>query len=242
MVKIMGIVNLTPDSFWEPSRTTADRAEEVISRMLDEGADIIDVGAASSRPGAPDVDVEEEWNRLRPALPALRDIPFSLDTNRAEIVRRMYDSVGSFTVNDISAGEDDPEMLPLVAELGLSYIAMHKRGNPRTMDFKCDYPDGVVAELLEYFRKFGDKASELGIRDWILDPGFGFAKTAEQNRELLAHLKDFSVFGRPVLVGIADKRFTEGNTEKYHRIAISNGADILRVHDVTAAIRLLPRI
>lgn len=235
MLKIMGIMNLTPDSFWEASRTTAAKAGEVMDRMIADGADIIDIGAVSSRPGAAEVCLEDEWNRLKPVLPLLDDIPFSIDTFRSEIVRRVYDAAGPFIVNDISAGEDDQGMLNTVASLGLTYVAMHKRGNPRTMDAMCDYPDGVVAELLRYFRDFETKASAAGISDWILDPGFGFAKTAEQNIELLDHLNDFSVFGRPLLVGIADKRFTGGDTEKYHRIAVRNGADILRVHNVAAA-------
>lgn len=235
MLKIMGILNLTPDSFWEASRISADMAGVTMKRMIEDGADIIDIGAVSMRPGADDVSVEEEWNRLRPVLPLLRDIPFSLDTCRSEIVRRVYDSAGPFIVNDISAGEDDPDMLRVVASLGLAYVAMHKRGNPRTMDSMCEYPDGVVSEVLGYFRKFEERASDAGVDEWILDPGFGFAKTTGQNLELLDHLGDFSVFGRPVLVGIADKRFTGGDTERYHRIAVRNGADILRVHDVAAA-------
>lgn len=235
MLKIMGIMNLTPDSFLEESRASAGTAGKVMERMIADGADIIDIGAVSSRPGAAEVSLEDEWNRLKPVIPLLGDFPFSIDTCRSEIVRRVHDSAGPFVVNDISAGEDDPEMLHTVAALGLTYVAMHKRGNPRTMDAMCDYPGGVVEELLQYFRNFEAKASAAGIRDWILDPGFGFAKTAEQNIELLDHLRDFSVFGRPLLVGIADKRFTGGDTEKYHRIAVRNGADILRVHNVAAA-------
>lgn len=241
MTEIMGIVNLTPDSFWAASRVGPAEAGGRICGMLDEGADILDIGAVSTRSGAADVGVEEEWSRLRPVLPLLRGVRFSVDTVRAEIVRRVHAEAGPFIVNDISAGEDDPEMLPEVARLGLAYVAMHKRGNPRTMDALCDYPDGVVTEVLRYFREFSSRAEILGIRDWVLDPGFGFAKTEEQNIELLEHLREFSVFGRPILVGIADKRFTLGDTEKYHRIALRNGADILRVHDVAAARRLLLR-
>lgn len=239
MAAIMGIINLTPDSFFPDSRCSVQDAAARIARMLDDGADIIDIGAVSTRPGAGDVGTEEEWRRLSPVLPMLEGVRFSVDTTSAEIVRRVFREAGPFIVNDISAGEDDPEMLPAVAGLGLEYVAMHKRGNPRTMDSLCSYPRGVVAELAGYFRNFADRAEALGIRNWVLDPGFGFAKTEEQNLELLERLGEFKTLGRPILVGIADKRFTHGDTEKYHRIALRNGADILRVHDVAAAKKLV---
>ena len=239
MAAIMGIINLTPDSFFPDSRCSVQDAAARIARMLDDGADIIDIGAVSTRPGAGDVGTEEEWRRLSPVLPMLEGVRFSVDTTSAEIVRRVFREAGPFIVNDISAGEDDPEMLPAVAGLGLEYVAMHKRGNPRTMDSLCSYPRGVVAELAGYFQNFADRAEALGIRNWVLDPGFGFAKTEEQNLELLERLGEFKAFGRPILVGIADKRFTHGETEKYHRIALRNGADILRVHDVAAAKKLV---
>lgn len=239
MTEIMGIINLTPDSFFPDSRCSVQDAAARIARMLDDGADIIDIGAVSTRPGAGDVGTEEEWRRLSPVLPMLEGVRFSVDTTSAEIVRRVFREAGPFIVNDISAGWDDPEMLPAVAGLGLEYVAMHKRGNPRTMDSLCSYPRGVVAELAGYFQNFADRAEALGIRNWVLDPGFGFAKTEEQNLELLERLGEFKAFGRPILVGIADKRFTHGETEKYHRIALRNGADILRVHDVAAAKKLV---
>lgn len=239
MTEIMGIINLTPDSFFPDSRCSVQDAAARIARMLDDGADIIDIGAVSTRPGAGDVGTEEEWRRLSPVLPMLEGVRFSVDTTSAEIVRRVFREAGPFIVNDISAGEDDPEMLPAVAGLGLEYVAMHKRGNPQTMDSLCSYPRGVVAELAGYFQNFADRAEALGIRNWVLDPGFGFAKTEEQNLELLERLGEFKTLGRPILVGIADKRFTHGDTEKYHRIALQNGADILRVHDVAAAKKLV---
>ena len=165
----------------------------------------------------------------------------SVDTTSAEIVRRVYGRIGRFIVNDISAGEDDPQMLPTVAELGLPYIAMHKRGNPRSMDSLTDYPQGVVAAVDGYFRDFAARAEELGISEWILDPGFGFAKSAEQNWELLENLSAFRHFGRPILVGVADKRFTRTanpfateasatGSEYAERLAGERGADILRIH------------
>ena len=234
----MAIVNLTPDSFFAPSRVRAGQAQERVRALLEAGADIIDLGAVSTRPGAADVSLREEWRRLGPVVRAWNaSMPFSVDTTRAEIVRRVYDCAGPFWVNDISAGEDDPEMLETVGRLGLPYIAMHKRGNPRTMDARCDYPDGVMAELTAYFTEFARKAEENGIRDWILDPGLGFAKTAEQNWEILERLEELRAFGRPLLIGAADKRFTGGDTEKAHRLALSHGADILRVHDVRTAVQ-----
>lgn len=239
MTSIMGIVNLTPDSFFESSRAaSSEDALRRIRRMVSEGAQIIDLGAVSTRPGAADVDLEEEWKRLEPVLEAIaasEDMPrISIDTTRAEIVRRAYQVIGDFIVNDISAGEDDPMMLPTVAELGLSYVAMHKRGNPRTMDSLIEYDD-VVEDVLQYFRDFAVKADALGIKDWIVDPGFGFAKNKEQNLQLMAGLSRFKEFGRPLLIGIADKRFTEGRTEELHLEALRAGADILRVHDVKKA-------
>ena len=246
MIKIMGIVNLTPDSFWAPSRSSIDNSIPRIASMVADGADMIDLGAVSTRPGAEDVSVEEEWRRLEPTLKSLADravveqyglagVEFSIDTTSSAIVRRAFDTFGRFIVNDISEGEDDPEMLGTVASLGLPYVAMHKRGNPRTMDSKCEYPTGVVAALKDYFVDFSRKASEIGVNDWILDPGLGFAKTEAQNWDILENLEAFAEIGKPILIGAADKRFTHGDTEKANRLAISHGADILRVHDVKSA-------
>lgn len=236
MIKRMAIVNLTPDSFYEPSRVWSDTAAPALARIrqfLKDGADIIDLGAVSTRPGAADVPLEEEWRRLSPVLKALAagsEPWISIDTTSAEIVRRAYGVIGDFIVNDISAGEDDPAMLQTVADLGLTYIAMHKRGNPRSMDSLCNYPDGIIPELLRYFEAFSRKADALGIHDWILDPGLGFAKTEAQNWEILENLEALKVFGRPILIGAADKRFTRGDTARAHAVAIAHGADILRVH------------
>jgi len=232
----MGIVNLTPDSFYAPSRAAAGQARDRIRTLCAEGADMIDLGAVSTRPGAADVPLEEEWARLEPVVRNWNaPVLLSVDTTRAEIVRRVYDSAGPFLVNDISAGEDDPQMLATVGRLGLPYVAMHKRGNPRTMDAQCDYPEGVVPALIAYFRAFSRRAEEYGIAEWVLDPGLGFAKTVEQNWEILEKLDWLRGFDRPVLVGAADKRFTGGDTERAHRLALRHGADILRVHDVRAA-------
>lgn len=215
MAELMAIVNLTPDSFYAPSRVAPGDAAAFLDRarsFVAAGATILDLGAVSTRPGAVLPSVEEEWARLAPALAALRsqrtDARISIDTFRAEIVRRAYEVIGDFIVNDISAGEDDPEMLPTVGRLGLEYVAMHKRGAPGTMDSLCDYPDGVMAELIRYFADFERRAAVAGVERWILDPGLGFAKTVEQNWEILRHLPELQRFGRPILIGAADKRFT----------------------------------
>ena len=225
----MGILNLTPDSFYAPSRGNL--------RILRSGADIIDIGAVSTRPGADPVSLEEEWRRLEPVLGTLPSgLCFSVDTTRAEIVRRTFELAGPFIVNDISAGEDDPAMLETVGKLGLEYIAMHKRGDPRTMDGLARY-DNVVAELRRYFTDFAAKAAHFGIKSWILDPGLGFAKTPEQCFEIIDRLEELRMEGHPILIGAADKRFTGGHTEAVHRRALRHGADILRVHDVKKARR-----
>lgn len=232
MVKIMGILNLTPDSFWARSRYDMS--------VLDAGFDIVDIGAVSTRPGAAPVSERREWRRLEPVLRMLSGRPhpeISIDTTRSAIVRRAYDTIGHFIVNDISAGEDDPMMLQTVAGLGLGYIAMHKRGGPRTMDGMCDYPSGVMRALLDYFEEFSARAGAAGVADWMLDPGLGFAKTPQQCWEILEHLEELAVFGRPILIGAADKRFTGGDNDRAHRLAVEHGAAVLRVHEMPSFLR-----
>ena len=239
---LMGIINLTPDSFYGPSRVWSEGGfdsgalQARIADLQARGCSILDLGAVSTRPGAENVSEEEEWRRLRPALRlAAEAAQVSVDTTRAGIVRRVYQEIGPFIVNDISAGEDDPQMLATVAELSLPYVAMHKRGGPQDMDSLTDYPEGVTAAVMQYFREFGAKAAAAGISDWILDPGFGFAKTSEQNWQLLRDLEEFRVFGRPILAGVADKRFTKdplfnvGDLQAAEKMAASV-ADILRIH------------
>ncbi len=222
VTQIMGILNLSPDSFQKSGMGD-------LSILESELADIVDIGAVSTRPGADDVSEEQEWARLEPAMEKLREgRPFSLDTTRSSIVRRVFSLKGGFTVNDVSAGELDREMLPTVAELGLGYVAMHRRGNPRTMDLLCDYPDGVMAELLEFFRDFSLRAERAGLRNWILDPGLGFAKTPAQNMEILRNLDSLRVFGRPILVGPSHKRFTRGREGEV--LSLCRRADIVRLH------------
>ena len=264
VVKIMGIVNITPDSFYSGSRNMTpdgkiliDRVVERVADMIEKGAGYIDVGACSTRPGSESVDAENEWKRLKAVLRPIREVvppgvKISIDTFRRDIIARTLDEIGEVTVNDISAGEDDPMMLGEVAANSLEYIAMHKKGIPSDMQSKCDYGNGVTAAVMDYFREFALKADRLGIRNWILDPGFGFAKTVEQNYELLDHLAEFQAFGRPVLVGISRKSMIYKplgltpeapevltRTTELHRRAIAAGASILRVHDVAEAAALL---
>ena len=248
MIYWMGVLNLTPDSFYEPSRVDAADSAAILERirkMIAAGASIIDLGAVSTRPGAPPVPLEEEWTRLEPVLTALansyvltrngsfssgeyQDLAISIDTTSAEIVRRVYNTIGPFIVNDISAGEDDSQMLQTVAELGLTYIAMHKRGNPRTMDSQTDYHGGVMRELLHYFRVFARAAERLGIRDWIIDPGLGFAKTTPQDWEILQRLDALQEFGKPILIGASDKRFTHDVPSRVLRWFAGPGAEEAR--------------
>ena len=253
-IDIMGIVNLTDDSYFSASRCASpSQAVKLASRLVDEGASILDFGACSTRPGAEPVGAEEEWRRLRPALETVRkefpDVRISVDTYWSDVVRRAYDAIGDFIVNDISAGEDDPQMLPLVGRLGLTYVAMHKRGTPQTMQSMTDYED-VTSEVADYFSDFSDRAGQSGVRDWILDPGFGFAKTMEQNYQLMRDLSRFkaSFPSRKLLVGVSRKSMVYRllgitpeeslpATQVLHLHALQNGADILRVHDVEQAVQ-----
>ena len=257
-IRIRGIVNLTDDSYFAESRclggdgnTDLGKAIGRIRKMLGEGADIIDIGAASSRPGADEIPEKEEWKRLRPVLEEIRvlfpALVVSIDTYRASIVRKTAEILPHFIVNDISAGEDDPEMLGTAGETGAGYVAMHKKGSPKTMQDMCDYVD-VTEEVSEYFMKFAEKAEKAGIKEWILDPGFGFAKTIDQNYELLSNLHVFRKYGRQILAGMSRKSMIYRKfgitpeeslpaTQVLHFSALQNGADILRVHDVAEAAR-----
>lgn len=251
--KILGIVNLTDDSYFAPSRARTQEAFlQRVGRMFSEGMDIVDIGACSTRPGSVPVGAEEEWRRLEPALKALRtafpDLPFSIDTYWADVVERVFDGFGPFVVNDISAGAFDPAMLPLVGRLGLPYIAMHMRGTPETMQTLTDYPEGVTEAVLAYFRRFAERADGAGVRDWILDPGFGFAKTVEQNWTLLQEMDRLREAGKPILVGVSRKSMIYRRfgitpeealpaTQVAHYMALERGATWLRVHDVAEARR-----
>ena len=251
-IDIMGIVNLTDDSYFAQSRCAGvGAALERIDIMVSEGADIIDIGACSTRPGSLPVGADEEWRRLAPVLKAVNerypDVQISIDTYWSEVVSRSYDLIGDFIVNDISAGEDDPQMLPVVGRLGLKYIAMHKRGTPETMQSLTDYND-IVGDLVAYFNEFSQKALQFEIKNWILDPGFGFAKTLQQNYEILSRLEELKQLERPILAGVSRKSMiykllnispeeSLAATQVVHFQALQKGADILRVHDVAEAVR-----
>ena len=251
-ISIMGIVNLTDDSYYADSRCVdVQTAMDRIARLVAEGSDIIDIGACSTRPGSLPTGAEEEWRRLEPVLTAFKEsfqnVTLSIDTYWATVVEKTFRLVGPFIVNDISAGEADPEMLPTVGRLGLKYVAMHMRGTPENMQQLTDYND-VVEDVLEYFKNFSEKAEFHGINDWILDPGFGFAKTLEQNYALmkgLGRLKS-EMSPRQILVGISRKSMiykllgitpeeSLPATQALHMAALERGADILRVHDVAEA-------
>ena len=252
-IHLLGIVNLTDDSYYAPSRVReTDALLTRVGTMLDEGADFIDIGACSTRPGSRPVGASEEWQRLRTALTEVhRTFPearISIDTYWASVVEQAYDCIGPFLVNDISAGAYDPAMLPLAGRLGLPYIAMHLRGTPETMQSLTDYPKGVTEEVLRYFRSFARRAAKAGVTDWILDPGFGFAKTVEQNWTLLEELDRLQVLRHPILVGISRKSMIYKRfgitpeeslpaTQVAHYMALQRGATFLRVHDVAEARR-----
>ena len=252
-IQILGIVNLTDDSYYAASRAASGEAFlNRVRQMVAEGADWIDIGACSTRPGSRPVGADEEWRRLEPALLALRgefpDVRVSIDTYWASVVERVYDCIGPFMVNDISAGAYDAAMLPLAGRLGLPYIAMHMRGTPGTMQSLTDYPKGVTAEVERYFRAFAKRAAKAGVTDWILDPGFGFAKTAEQNWTLLEELDRLQSLQMPILVGVSRKSMIYKRfgitpeeslpaTQVAHYMALQRGATWLRVHDVAEARR-----
>lgn len=255
-IQVMGIVNLTDDSFFAGSRNLRPDGtfdEELfrgrIVNMLDSGADILDLGACSTRPGSDSISAEEEWRRLEPALNILASehpcVRISIDTFRPEIASRAFDVIGPFIVNDVSGGCE--QMWSLLGRLRLPYIAMHTRGTPKNMQSLTDYDD-VTEAVRKFFVGIAAEADKHGVKDWILDPGFGFAKTVEQNWQLLREMSVFEEFGKEILVGLSRKSFlfrplgiTPAEalpaTQVADFIALQNGADILRVHDVAEAVR-----
>lgn len=249
--QIMGIINVTPDSFYAASRTRgADEISRRAELMMADGADMIDLGAYSSRPGASDVTAEEEIERLAYAVGAIRkavgDMPLSVDTFRAGVARIAIAELGADIINDISGGEMDPDMFDTAAELKAPYILMHMRGTPATMQSLTDYSD-VTSEVTFWLAERLARLEELGVNDVIVDPGFGFAKTVEQNYRLLHDLPHLAeALQRPILVGISRKSMLTRPlaitpdealeaTTACNTLALTRGAAILRVHDVKAA-------
>lgn len=249
--RVMGILNVTPDSFYADSRQQSE--QQIAARteqILSEGADLIDIGAYSSRPGADDVSPEEEMARLRRGLSVVRQVApqavVSVDTFRADVARMCVEEYGVQIINDIAAGEMDERMFATVADLRVPYIMMHMQGTPRDMQQHPHY-ENLRVEVMQYFARKVQQLRDLGVKDIILDPGFGFGKTLEHNYELLAHLEDFSTFQLPLLVGVSRKsmiyRLLGGTpadalngTTVLHTISLLKGADILRVHDVRQAV------
>lgn len=249
--QVMAILNVTDDSFYAGSRNMEERAiSERVVQAIEEGATIIDVGGYSTRPGAKDISLEEEWQRVERGLKCIRyiseDIAISVDTFRSGVVERAVALVGDIIVNDISAGEADTRMVDVVAHHKLPYIAMHMRGTPQTMQSMTQYEEGICESVCRYFTQRVEYLRKRGVDDIILDPGFGFAKSVEQNFELLGGLSSLSALGYPVLVGLSRKSMiyralditpeeSLAGTVALNWEALRQGASILRVHDVREA-------
>ena len=248
---VMGIVNVTPDSFYSGSRAT-DELTLVgrVRQLIAEGADVLDIGACSTRPGSQSVDAQAEMDRLQWALGIIRreapGVILSVDTYRADVARRCVEDWGVDIINDISGGTLDDTMFKTVAQLHVPYVLMHMRGTPDTMSSLTDY-DNVTADVLEWMARRIDDMRQMGVADIIADPGFGFAKTVEQNYELLARLEAFHALNAPLLVGVSRKRMIYtpldctadealNGTTVINTLALERGAHILRVHDVRAAV------
>lgn len=247
--RVMGILNVTPDSFYAGSRKQTERdIAERVEQLMEEGADIIDIGAYSSRPNAKDVAAEEEMERLEKGLRIIRqlapDAVVSVDTFRASVAQRCVGEYGVAMINDISAGELDSCMFETVARLGVPYIMMHMQGTPQNMQVAPHY-DNLIQDIMTYFARKIQALRELGQKDIIVDPGFGFGKTLEHNYELMNCLERLKILELPVLVGVSRKSMVYkllditpdeslNGTSVLHTIALLKGASILRVHDVRA--------
>jgi dihydropteroate synthase len=248
--KIMGILNVTPNSFYDGGKfTLSENGLSQVGKILEEGATFIDIGAYSSKPNAEFVSEEEERNRILPVVQSiLKQFPdalLSIDTFRSEIAAVCIEN-GAAIINDISAGNLDEKMMDVVAKYNVPYIMMHMRGTPQTMQSQTNY-ENIIKEMLFYFSEKVNKARSLGINDLIIDPGFGFAKTLEQNYEVLQNLELFQMLDLPILAGISRKSMVYkpigvtanealNGTTVLNTIALSKGANILRVHDVKEAL------
>lgn len=248
---IMGIINATPDSFFSESRAFSENAvAKKAEAMLEDGANILDIGACSTRPFAPEVSEAEEISRLRFALSAIRAVApnacLSVDTYRASVARMCVEEYGVDIINDISGGDFDPAMFDTVAQLHVPYVVMHTTGKPDTMQINPTYSH-VVAEVIQNLSKKISELRRMGVCDIIIDPGFGFGKTIEQNYQMLQHLSDFQLLNAPILVGVSRKSMIYkplqctaeealNGTTAIHTIALMKGAHILRTHDVKEAV------
>ena len=249
--QVMGILNVTPDSFYAGSRGVTEQS--IVDRLhqcMNEGASIVDIGAYSSRPGAQEVSVAEEMERLRTGLELVRkhrpNAIVSVDTFRADVAKMCVEEYGVALINDISAGQMDNQMFTTIARLGVPYIIMHMKGTPQDMQIAPKY-DHFLKEIFYYFSEKVQKLRDLGVKDIIIDPGFGFGKTLEHNYELMNHLEEFTLFELPILVGISRKSMIYKllditpeealtGTTALNTIALQKGAHILRVHDVREAV------
>jgi len=245
----MGILNVTPDSFYDGGKYTDLQAiTEQVGRMLEEGADILDIGGYSSRPGADDIPVEQEVARILPVLEMVaKQFPqavVSVDTFRAQVAKEAV-AAGAHIINDISGGSLDPAMFEMVSDLKVPYILMHMKGTPQNMKALATYND-ILLELTEYFQNKIYRLEQLGVHDIVIDLGFGFAKNIQQNYFLLNKLPEFRLLGKPLLVGISRKSMiyktlgitaaeSLNGTTALNTVALLNGAHILRVHDVKPA-------
>lgn len=247
--KVMGILNLTDDSFFEGSRLSEE--SEILKRaetMLEDGADILDIGGYSTRPGASEIPLEIEIKRVVPAIQSIRkEFPesiISIDTFRSKVVREAV-AAGANLCNDISGGNLDSEMFKAIAELKIPYILMHMKGNPKNMKELTEYDD-LLLEMIEYFKAKIQRLTQLGVYDVIIDPGFGFAKNIEQNFYLLRQMHAFEIFDKPILAGLSrksmiykslesDAKNALNGTTALNMLALTNGANLLRVHDVKEA-------
>ncbi|MBO5585578.1 MAG: dihydropteroate synthase [Bacteroidaceae bacterium] len=252
--QVMGILNVTPDSFYAGSRMKTEEAvRRRVRQIIAEGGSMIDVGAYSSRPGAADVSAGEEMERLRRGMRIVREeapeIPVSVDTFRADVAKMAVEELGVDIINDISGGELDKEMFKTVAKLGVPYILMHMKGTPQTMQQAPHYED-LMKEVMLYFAEKVQQLRDLGQKDIVLDPGYGFAKTIDHNYELLKHQEMLEVFELPLLVGVSRKsmiyRFLGSSPEEalngttvLNTLALQKGANILRVHDVKEAVEVV---
>ena len=248
--RVMGIVNVTPDSFYEGSRTMQEEAVmQQTERMVSEGADILDVGGYSSRPGAEHISQQEELNRLLPDLETIRraypDLILSVDTFRPGVARIVVEDYEVDMINDISGGEMGPSMFETIADLNVPYIMMHMKGTPQNMKEKAHYTE-IMKEITRYFSARLDELRRLGVKDIMLDPGFGFGKTIEHNYQLLNRLDELKIFGLPLMVGLSRKSMIYkvldispdealNGTTALNTLALERGANILRVHDVKQA-------
>ena len=251
--KVMAIVNATPDSFFEQSRVKSiDQFKKKIDQMITEGADIIDIGAYSSRPNAEHISEEQELNRLLPLIDFIRtyfpDVLVSVDTYRAEVAKEVLER-GVHMINDISGGQLDEQLLRVVARYRVPYILMHMIGTPQTMMKNTTY-DHLSSDLIHYFTTNISKAKQAGIIDIIIDPGFGFSKTLEQNYQLLNQVEQLNALDTPMLIGVSRKSMIYkalditpnealNGTTALHMIALSKGAQLLRVHDVKPAVECI---